>query len=306
MINLNGLGVALVTPFSQQQDIDFKALGNLVDSQLENGADYLVVLGTTGETPVLTLAERATIAAFVADRVKKHVPIVVGISGNNTADVISRISDAQLHKFDALLTACPYYNKPSQEGLYQHFMAIANASKIPLVLYNVPGRTGVNLLPDTVVRLVRDNANIVGIKEASGSTGQIRELIFKLSKIEEITLKPTEQTDKRPFYVISGDDGITAELMNEGACGVISVAANAFTKDFSRLVHSDYQSAIEIQKKYEQMVKLLFVDGNPSGIKCVLAEQGKIKNILRLPLVPVSELTREQIKKELKEIQKII
>lgn len=298
MINLNGLGVALVTPFTQQQDIDFKALGKLVDSQLKNGADYLVVLGTTGETPVLTLAERATTAAFVADRVKKRVPVVVGISGNNTAELISRISDARLHKFDALLTACPYYNKPSQEGLYQHFMAIANVSKIPVILYNVPGRTGVNLLPDTVVRLVRDNANIVGIKEASGNISQINELIFKLSKIKDIDLKPTEQSDKRPFYVISGDDGITAELMNIGACGVISVAANAFTKDFSRLVHSDYQTATEIHKKYEQMIKLLFVDGNPAGIKCVLAEQGKIQNVLRLPLVPVNQLTREQIKKE--------
>jgi len=302
MLNLNGLGVALVTPFTKQQDIDFKALGKLVDNQLKNGADYLVVLGTTAETPTLTIAERATIAAFVAERVNKRVPLVVGISGNNTADLLRRITDARLYKFDALLTACPYYNKPTQEGLFQHFKAVADTSSIPVVLYNVPGRTGVNMLPDTVVRLIRESDNIVGIKEASGNIEQVKELMFKLSMIADVDVNPVNGVPadgKRPFYVISGDDSLAAEMISQGACGVISVAANAFTKDFKRLVDSDYDKAMELQKKYAKIVELLFADGNPSGIKCVLAEQNKIQNVLRLPLVPVGQLTHDLIKSEL-------
>ncbi len=302
MLNLNGLGVALITPFTQQQDVDFKALGKLVDSQLKNGADYLVVLGTTAETPSLTIAERATIAAFVADRVNKRLPLVVGISGNNTADLLRRITDARLYKFDALLTSCPYYNKPTQEGLFQHFKAVAATSSIPVVLYNVPGRTGVNLLPDTVVRLLKESDNIIGIKEASGNVEQVKELLFKLSLIKDIDIHPKNgipADGKRPFYVISGDDVITAELIHQGACGVISVAANVFTKEFKQLVISDYQEAQEIQKKYAKIVDLLFADGSPAGIKCVLAEQKKIQNVLRLPLVPVGQLTHDLIKSEL-------
>ena len=303
MLNLNGLGVALITPFSTQQDVDFNALGKLVDYQLKNGADYFVVLGTTAETPTLTIAERATTAVFVAERVKKRVPVVVGISGNSTADVISRIIGARTYKFDALLTACPFYNKPTQEGLYQHFKAIAEVSSIPVIMYNVPGRTGVNLLPDTIVRLVRDCPNIQGIKDASGNLDQFRELIFKLSKLDDIDLQPSEQSEKRPFYVISGDDAIIAESMNLGARGVISVAANAFTKDFNRLVHSDYAVAKQIQNRYDKIIQLLFADGSPAGIKCVLSEQKKIKNVLRLPLVPVGALTHELIKAELNNLE---
>ena len=305
MLNLNGLGVALITPFTQQQDVDLKALGKMVDTQLKNGADYFVVLGTTAETPTLTVAERVSTAVFVADHVRRRVPVVVGISGNCTADVVSRIVSARLHKFDALLTACPYYNKPSQEGLYQHFKKISEVSKIPVILYNVPGRTGVNLLPDTVVRLVNDCPNIIGIKEASGNVEQIKELMLKLTKVKGLDLHPTAQSTDRPFYVISGDDGITAELINEGACGVISVAANAFTKEFHQLVHSDYQQACQIQQRFDKIVRLLFSDGNPSGIKDVLSQQGVIKNILRLPLVPVSQLTHDMISAELRNLGKL-
>lgn len=302
MLNLNGLGVALITPFTQQHDIDFRALDKLIDKQLKQGADYFVVLGTTGETPTLTVAERVTTAVFVADKIKKRVPVIVGISGNNTADVVNRISGARQYKFDAILTACPYYNKPSQEGLYMHFKSISRVATIPIILYNVPGRTGCNLLPDTVVRLVKDCPNIIGIKEASGNIEQIKELLFKLSRIENLDLAPNAESKKRPFYVISGDDGITAELMHEGARGVISVAANAFTKDFSKMVKSDYDTALKIQKRYAKMVELLFADGNPSGIKCVLAEQKLIQNRLRLPLVPVGQLTHDLIRNELTDL----
>ena len=289
MLNLQGLGVALITPFDKQGQVDYKALDKLIDFQMKNGIDYFVIMGTTAETPTLTEAERSTILTFVTNKVNNRIPIVVGFSGNNTAMLCQTIRNARQHKMDALLVACPYYNKPSQEGLFLHFKAVSEATNKPIVLYNIPGRTGVNLLPQTVIRIAKECKNVIAIKEASGNVEQIK-LLIELIKANNLD-----------FQVISGDDALTVQLMQDGACGVISVAANAFPKDFATLVHQA-DKAQEIQNKYAKMIELLFADGNPSGIKCVLSEQKKISNQLRLPLVPVTQITQELIKREFKKL----
>mgnify|MGYP002512220997 FL=1 len=290
---LYGLGTALITPFKDDKSVDFEALARLLDTQLTGSVDYLVVLGTTGEAVTLTAEEKREVRQYIITYTKKWaathhtnpIPLVLGVGGNNTAQVISdlnAIKHESILDFTAILSVCPYYNKPNQEGLFQHFCAIAEASPIPIILYNVPGRTGVNLLPETVMRIYNAHPNkIIGIKEASGNIEQIKRLIA-LSKQQETKTKDT-------LLVISGDDGIACEIMKAGGAGLISVASNAFPDDFRRIVHEQDEA---LQAQYDEMVKLLFAEGNPVGIKAVLTQKEIIQNYLRLPLVPASkELT---------------
>ncbi|MBO5780535.1 MAG: 4-hydroxy-tetrahydrodipicolinate synthase [Muribaculaceae bacterium] len=287
-INLTGMGVALVTPFKQDKSIDFDALGRLLEYQIKNSIDYLVVLGTTAETPTLSADERRQVREFVARRVAGRVPLVIGIGGNNTMGIVEEIKSTDLSAFSAILSVAPYYNKPSQEGIYQHYATIAQASPLPIILYNVPGRTGVNMTAETTLRLARDFENVVGIKEASGNISQMDEIIKD---------KPED------FMVISGDDGITFPLMTLGAIGVISVIGNAFPKEFSKMVRlareGDYEHALLIHHRFTELFKLLFVDGNPAGVKCLLNAMGFIENELRLPLVPTRLKTYEEIRRVL-------
>lgn len=286
-----GLGTALITPFQADGSVDYEALARLLDTQLTGFVDYIVVLGTTGEAATLTETEKSQVRTFVRDYVAGRMDLVLGVGGNNTAAVCEQLRTLDLTGYSAVLSVCPYYNKPNQEGLYQHFCAIAQASPVPVILYNVPGRTGVNLLPETVMRIYNAHPDkIAGIKEASGNVEQIKDLIH-LAKSQ-----CTMHNAQLPFLVISGDDGIACELMEAGAAGLISVASNAFPEDFWHIVH-DKDAAL--QAKYAQMVKLLFAEGNPVGIKAVLAQKGIIQNYLRLPLVPASEELEAQIQKEL-------
>lgn len=295
MIDLRGLGTALITPFNVNGQIDFTALGRLIDLQIEGGIDYLVVLGTTGEAATLTPSERQQVIDFVIQKVERQIRLVLGLGGNNTAAVIDQLkalTEEQKAAFSAILSVCPYYNKPSQEGLYRHFAAIAEASPLPIVLYNVPGRTGVNLLPETVIRLAHDYPNqIIGIKEASGNLEQITELILRTS------LPLT--ANRSPFTVISGDDGIAVELLHRGAEGLISVLSNAFPKETAKMVHEQDD---ELQERFQPLISLLFKEGNPAGVKTVLAQQGLIQNILRLPLVPNSQAVQDEIAETLKKL----
>lgn len=290
-INLAGVGVALVTPFRQDKSIDFEALGRLLEYQIKNSIDYIVVLGTTAETPTLDPDEKRQVRDYVAQRVGGRVPLVLGVGGNNTMAVARELETADLHDFSAVLSVVPYYNKPSQEGIYRHYAEIARRSPLPVILYNVPGRTGVNMAAETTLRLARDFDNIIGIKEASGNISQMDEIIKN---------KPAD------FMVISGDDGITFPLITLGAVGVISVIGNAFPKEFSRMVRlarsGDYERALQIHHRFTELFKLLFVDGNPAGVKCVLHAMGMIENELRLPLVPTRLTTYEQIRKVLSQL----
>lgn len=279
-----GLGIALVTPFASDGSVDYDVLKNLLDYQLKNGADFFCVLATTGETPTLTKDEKQKIKELVVEKVGDKVPILIGCGGNNTADVVNELQTADFSGIDGILSVCPYYNKPSQEGLYQHFKAIAGATNMPVVLYNVPGRTGVNLKAETTVRLARDCENIVAIKEASGSLEQVDEIIKN---------KPDG------FDVISGDDALTFPMIACGAAGVISVIGNALPKEFSRMIRLEMKGGIEsarkIHHKFTDLFNLLFVDGNPAGVKAMLHEMGMIENILRLPLVPTRLTTMQKI-----------
>ena len=289
--NLKGMGVALITPFKSDKSVDFDSLARLVEYQIKNGIDYLVVLGTTAETATLTPEERQAVRTAVVERVAGRVPLVIGIGGNNTMAVINELQTTDLSAFSAVLSVVPYYNKPSQEGIYQHYAAIAQASPLPVILYNVPGRTGVNMTADTTLRLAREFSNIVGVKEASGNFSQIDDIIKR---------KPED------FAVISGDDGITFPLITLGAVGVISVIGNAFPKEFSRMVRmaleGDYQRALIIHHRFTELFSLLFVDGNPAGVKCLLHAMGYIENELRLPLVPTRITTYEKIRQVLNEL----
>lgn len=284
-INLKGMGVALITPFKDDESIDFDALSKLIEYQIQNGIDYLVVLGTTAETPTLTEQEKNEVLSFVIERVKERVPIVLGLGGNNTRGIVERLNTESFQGVDAILSVVPYYNKPSQEGIYQHYKAIASATKLPVILYNVPGRTGVNMTAETTLRLAREFDNIVAIKEASGNITQMDDIIKN---------KPKD------FMVISGDDGITFPLITLGAVGVISVIGNAFPREFSRMVRlaleGDYANALLIHHKFTELFELLFVDGNPAGVKSILSSMGYIRNRLRLPLVPTRITTYEKIR----------
>lgn len=286
--DLRGMGVALVTPFKKDKSIDFEALAKLLDYQIKSGADYLVVLGTTAETATLSANEKEQLKRFIADRVAGRVPLVIGCGGNNTAAIIDELKTIDTASFGAVLSVVPYYNKPSQEGIYQHYSAIAAASPLPIILYNVPGRTGVNMTAETTLRLAAEHPNIIGIKEASGNISQMDEIIKK----------------KHPdFLVISGDDGITFPLITLGAAGVISVIGNAFPKEFSKMVrlalNGDYDAARSIHHRFTDLFSLLFVDGNPAGVKCLLHAMGFIENELRLPLVPTRITTYEKIRQVL-------
>ena len=287
-MNLKGMGVALITPFKQDKSVDFPALARLLEYIIQNKADYIVVLGTTAETATLTEDEKKAVKEFVVERVNRRVPLVLGVGGNNTKALTDYLKENDLSAFNAILSVVPYYNKPSQEGIYQHYKAIAEASPIPVILYNVPGRTGVNMTAETTLRLARDFENIIGIKEASGNITQMDDIIKN---------KPTD------FMVISGDDGITFPLITLGAVGVISVIGNAFPKEFSRMVrlalHGQYDQALQIHHKFTELFSLLFVDGNPAGVKCLLNAKGMIENELRLPLVPTRITTYEKIRKVL-------
>lgn len=292
MINhsLSGLGTALITPFLPDGEVDYKSLALLVEQQITDGVDYLVVLGTTAEAVTLSEEEKRKVISTIVAQTANRVPLVLGLGGNCTRAVVEKIKNTDLSDFAAILSVCPYYNKPNQEGMFRHFEAIAQLSPIPVILYNVPGRTGVNLLPQTVIRLRKAFPHkISGIKEASGNIEQIKTLI---------NLRQTDEATK-DLLVISGDDGITAQLMKAGADGLISVAANEFTKDFSLIVHSPEQS-FALQDKYTEMVRLLFAEGNPTGIKAVLSLQNKCENILRLPLVSASDSLMKQIKCNIK------
>ena len=286
-----GLGIALVTPFKSDGSIDYEALVRLVEYQIKNGVDFLCIMGTTAETPCLSAEEKAELKSFFIERVAGRVPLLMGCGGNNTAAIVKELKEGDWRGIDGILSVCPYYNKPSQEGLYQHYKAIAEASPVPVVLYNVPGRTGVNMSADTTLRLARDFENIVAIKEASGNITQMDDIIKN---------KPNN------FDVISGDDGITFPLITLGAVGVISVIGNALPAEFSRMVrmalNGDYEYARVIHHKFTELFKLLFVDGNPAGVKAMLHAMGTIENQLRLPLVPTRLTTMEKISAILKEL----
>jgi 4-hydroxy-tetrahydrodipicolinate synthase len=287
-----GLGIALITPFKQNGEVDYEALLRLVDYQLQNGADFFCILATTGETPTLSAEEKLRIKDLIVDKVQARVPILMGCGGNNTAAVVRELQEGDFRGIDGVLSVCPYYNKPSQEGLYQHFKAIAAATKLPVVLYNVPGRTGVNLQAATTVRLARDCQNIVAIKEASGNLEQVDEIIKN---------KPKD------FDVISGDDSLTFPMVSCGAVGVISVIGNALPKEFSKMIRlqmrGEYDPARIIHHRFTDLFSLLFVDGNPAGVKAMLHEMGFIENVLRLPLVPTRISTLQRMSEIMKELK---
>jgi len=274
----HGAGVALITPFLSDLQIDYSSLGKLVDAQVENQMDYLVVLGTTAETATLSHAEKQSLIDFVIARTAGKIPVMVGIGGNSTSDVIDQLKTLNLQKAHGILSVVPYYNKPSQEGIYRHFMAIAAACPLPVVLYNVPGRTSTNMSAETTLRLAHDAANIIGTKEASGNFGEI---------IKILKGKPDR------FSVITGDDSLIVPTTSLGGEGVISVAANLASRLVSAMTHyalnGDYTNAATIQLDMQSLVEDLFAEGNPPGVKAAMHSVGMCENIVRLPLVPVSE-----------------
>ena len=287
-----GLGIALITPFKSDGEVVYEALTRLVEYQIRNGVDFLCIMGTTAETPCLSADEKKILKKMLVERVAGRVPLLMGCGGNNTAAVVKDLKEGDWSGIDGILSVCPYYNKPSQEGIYQHYKAIAEATNLPVVLYNVPGRTGVNMTAETTLRLARDFKNIVAIKEASGNISQMDDIIKN---------KPEN------FDVISGDDGITFPLITLGAVGVISVIGNAFPREFSRMTRlalaGDYNNALTIHHKFTELFKLLFVDGNPAGVKAMLSMMGMIENRLRLPLVPTRITTYEQMRRILDELK---
>ena len=287
-----GLGIALVTPFTADGEVDYKAIVRLVEYQIQNGADFLCILATTGETPCLSTEEKENIKKLVVDTNRGRLPILMGCGGNNTRAVVEELKTADWTGIDGVLSVCPYYNKPSQEGLYQHFKAIAEASPLPVVLYNVPGRTGINMKSETTVRLARDCENIVAVKEASGSLEQVDEIIKN---------KPDR------FDVISGDDALTFSMVASGAAGSISVIGNALPKEVSRMIRlefkGEYEAARTIHHRFTELYSLLFVDGNPAGVKALLHEMGFIENVLRLPLVPTRITTLQKMTEILKTLK---
>lgn len=287
-----GLGVALVTPFNKDFSIDYGSIERLIEHVINGGCDYLVVLGTTGETPTLTTEEKVSVTRFIRERVGGRLPLVLGIGGNSTAKVVEDIKRRDLEGYSAILSVTPYYNKPNQEGLYQHYKLISAASPLPILLYNVPGRTGVNLSAKTTLRLANHSSKIIGVKEASGSLQQSEEII---------------KNSPKGFAVISGDDGAVATLMQHGAVGVISVLGNAFPSVMKRLVSlcsaHKYEEAYILQQKLQSLIGHLFEDGNPAGVKFVLSKMGLIENVLRLPLVPVSKNLEDKLLKEAEEIE---
>ncbi len=281
------MGVAIITPFTETNEVDYAALERLVEMHLNSGTDFLCVQGTTGETPTLSIDEKRNIRKRVIEQVNGRMGIMLGCGGNNTQAVINELQTEDFTGVDGILCVVPYYNKPNQEGMYQHFKAIADSTTLPIYLYNVPGRTGVNMQPETTIRLANECSNIIGFKAASGNIEQIKRLL---------TQKPDT------LDVLSGDDGLTYEIMKAGGVGVISVFGNVYPKECVELVRllqqEKYDEAKELSDRYSEMFRLLFVDGNPGGAKAQLSNMGYIKNILRLPLVPVRDDVREALKAE--------
>ena len=287
---LSGTGVALITPFKQNSQVDFDALGKVIDYVIDGGVNYLITLGTTGETPTISKQEKFDIIHYTNEKVNGRVPIIVGIGGNNTAELINDLQSYPLDKAIAVLSASPYYSKPSQEGLFQHYKAVAAASPKPILLYNVPGRTGRNLAASTTIRLAHEEPNIAGIKEATDDMNQCMQILKD---------RPED------FLVVSGDDALILPQIACGMDGVISVAANAFPKDFSEMIRlclaGDFAAARKIHYKLLEAYDLLFVENNPAGVKGFLYEQGLIENVLRLPVVPLSKGVQEKVKDFLKQ-----
>ena len=284
MNKLIGTGVALVTPFKSDGSVDVNALEDLVEFQIENGIEYLVVLGTTAESATLSTEEKELIKATVIKKNNGRLPLVLGVGGNNTAAVAKDLKTLDLTSFDAILSVSPYYNKPTQEGIFQHFKVVAEASPLPVILYNVPGRTSSNMLPETVNRIARELTNVVGVKEAAGDMVQAMKLISLVPK---------------DFLVISGDDMITLPMVLAGGKGVISVIGQGLPKDFSEMVRKglkgEVKEAFELHYKIAPAIDLIFAEGNPAGIKALLEHKGIVQNNLRLPLVKASVVLNERI-----------
>ncbi|KAA6318234.1 4-hydroxy-tetrahydrodipicolinate synthase [termite gut metagenome] len=285
------MGVALITPFKEDESIDYNALMRMTDYLVQNNTDFLCVLGTTAETPTLTEEEKRVIKQMVVERVNGKIPILLGVGGNNTRAVAQSLRKDNYTGIDAILSVTPYYNKPSQEGLYQHYKVVSEATNLPIVLYNVPGRTGVNMAAETTLRIARDFKNVVAIKEASENITQMNDIIKN---------KPSD------FDVISGNDDITFPLITLGATGVISVIGNAFPREFSHMIRlalqGDFTNALTIHHKFTELFNLLFVDGNPAGVKSILNAMGMIENKLRLPLMPTRINTFDEIRRVLGEL----
>jgi 4-hydroxy-tetrahydrodipicolinate synthase len=295
-VRFEGTGTAIVTPFKEDGSIDFNSLRNLLKHQLEGGVDFIVALGTTGESVTLNEEEKWAVVNFVAEEIEGKIPLVMGVGGNNTRQLISTLN--MIHEesipVDAILSVTPYYNKPSQEGLYLHFKEIAQASPVPVILYNVPGRTSVNMLASTTLRLANDVKNIVAIKEASGNLNQINYILRD---------KP------RDFLVLSGDDQLTLPMIALGGSGVISVTSNAFPGEYSTMVRKALERKIptaqRIQNNLLEFMDTLFLEGNPAGIKAALHILGISENHLRLPLAPVSEGTYQKLSQQIRVIQSL-
>jgi 4-hydroxy-tetrahydrodipicolinate synthase len=289
-----GTGVAMITPFHKQGTVDFTALERLIEHLIEGGVNYLVVQGTTAETATLTREEKNALAGFVVEIVNKRIPLVIGLGGNNTQEVINSIRSNNLDGYDAILSVTPYYNKPQQRGLYLHYKSIATVCPLPIIMYNVPGRTSVNMKPEITLQLANEFDNIIGVKEASGNLEQIMDIIHH---------KPKD------FLVISGDDLLTLPLLGMGADGVISVVANAFPKQFSDMVtlglKGEMKKAREIHYKLTDFTKSVFADGNPSGIKAALEILEIISNNLRLPLVKIEKSHYNQLQALITELQPV-
>lgn len=284
-----GTGVAIVTPFKADGNIDFKALGNIVEHLIKGKVEYIVALGTTGESVTLSKEEKSEVTKHIVKTVKGRIPIVLGIGGNNTAEVINSIKKTDLSGISAILSVCPYYNRPNQEGLYQHFKAVAKVSPLPIILYNVPARTSCNLSDETTLRLAHEFRNIIGVKEASGNFAQVMNIIKNRPK---------------GFLVISGDDLITLPIIACGGDGVISVVANAYPKDFSEMTRQslkgNYEDARKLHYKLTTITNLLFSDGSPGGIKAALKIMGLCAEYVRLPLVNINKQLYSSLEKEMK------
>ena len=274
-----GTGAAMITPFDGQGRIDYEGLGRMLDYVIDGGIGYIVALGTTAETPTLYIPERVEIAAFITKYVAGRVPLVVGVGGNSTSEVLDQLHEIDLDGADAILSVTPYYNKPSQEGLYRHFKCVAENSPLPVILYNIPGRSGVNMLPETTLRIAREIPNVIGVKEASGNIAQIEQII--------------RERENKDFLVLSGDDGMAVDVIRRGGDGVISVAADLFPRQFGHCIDlalkGDFEAAEKSYAPYDEVVSALFAEGNPTGIKCALKAKGLIGGTMRLPLVEGSQ-----------------
>jgi len=287
--NFRGTGVALVTPFQKDGSIDFKALGKVIDHVIKGGVEYVVSLGTTGETPVLSKDEKKSLVSYTVEKANKRVPVVVGIGGNNTREVIETFKHYDLSGVDAILSVSPYYNKPSQRGIVEHYKVLGDASPLPIIVYNVPGRTSSNISAETILQLAEEVKNIFAVKEASGNFDQIMKII---------KYKPKD------FLVISGDDLITLPIIASGGDGVISVIANALPKEFSEMTRQalagNYSQAQKLHYKLDEFTRLIFADGNPAGVKCLMEMMKICSAHVRLPLVNVNEQVEKALAEELK------